>query len=136
MNGPRPTIDSGFPTEAKGRIPAFHSIEEEAVFWDTCDISDHLDDLERVEFAGGAVIGHALMIDPDSAEFRNRDRCASARGANAAALARARILERLRQESAAGAAASESVAGRARSAPSPGLPVRHTLLAGKPEHMI
>ncbi len=45
----QPLIDLGYPTEAHGRIPAFHSVEEEAEFWDTHDITDFLDDLEPVK---------------------------------------------------------------------------------------
>ncbi len=35
------TVDLGYPTEPHGPIPAFHSIEEEAEFWDTHDFTDY-----------------------------------------------------------------------------------------------
>lgn len=36
-----------YPTEAHGKIPAFHSIDEEAFFWDTHNVTDYeLMDLE------------------------------------------------------------------------------------------
>lgn len=36
--------------QKKSRIPEFKSIEEEAEFWDTHDITDFLDELEPAEF--------------------------------------------------------------------------------------
>jgi len=49
MNQVKPTVDLGYPTEAHGRIPAFHSIEEEAAFWDTHDFTDFLEESWPVE---------------------------------------------------------------------------------------
>jgi hypothetical protein len=37
---PRPSVDLEYPTEARGRTPAFASVEEEAAFWDTHDFTD------------------------------------------------------------------------------------------------
>jgi hypothetical protein len=47
--GPKPSIDFGYPVPAHGKTPAFHSIEEEAAFWDRHDITDFLDQLEQVD---------------------------------------------------------------------------------------
>jgi hypothetical protein len=40
----KPTIEFDYPTPAVGKIPAFHSIEEEAEFWDTHDFTDFLEE--------------------------------------------------------------------------------------------
>jgi hypothetical protein len=40
MSDLEPTIDLGYPTEARGRIPSFANVEEEAAFWDTHDFTD------------------------------------------------------------------------------------------------
>jgi CopG antitoxin of type II toxin-antitoxin system len=40
----KPTVDLGHPTPSQGNIPAFQSIEEEADFWDTHDVTDFIDD--------------------------------------------------------------------------------------------
>ena len=38
-----------YPTEAYGKIPAFHSLEEEANFWDTHAVTDFEDETEDVD---------------------------------------------------------------------------------------
>jgi len=37
-------VEFEYPTPARGKIPSFHSIEEEAAFWDTHDGTDFLDE--------------------------------------------------------------------------------------------
>jgi hypothetical protein len=39
-SSPKPTVDLGYPTEPHGRVPSFNTIEEEAEFWDTHDLTD------------------------------------------------------------------------------------------------
>ena len=53
MSQPKPTVDLGYPTPARGRIPAFDSIEDEAVFWDTHDITDFLAESTPVHLTVG-----------------------------------------------------------------------------------
>lgn len=38
-----------YPTEADGKIPVFHSYEEEANFWDTHSVTDFEDETEDVD---------------------------------------------------------------------------------------
>jgi len=45
----KPTVDLGHPTPAQGKIPAFQSIEEEAAFWDTHDVTDFIEDTTPIE---------------------------------------------------------------------------------------
>jgi hypothetical protein len=40
----KPSVDLGYPTESHGKIPAFNSIDEEAEYWDSHDITDDLDE--------------------------------------------------------------------------------------------
>ena len=39
----KPSIDLVHPTEGQGDLPAFQSIEEEAAFWDSHDLTDPTD---------------------------------------------------------------------------------------------
>src|SRR3954447_7298615 len=47
----KPSIQFDYPTPALGKIPAFHSVEEEAEFWDTHDFTDFLDESSPVNVA-------------------------------------------------------------------------------------
>ena len=49
MSDLEPTIDLGYPTEARGRIPSFANVEEEAAFWDTHDFTDFAEELSPVQ---------------------------------------------------------------------------------------
>jgi hypothetical protein len=53
MSDPEPTVDFGYPTPAHGHIPAFHSIDEEAEFWDTHDVTDFLAESRPVHLTIG-----------------------------------------------------------------------------------
>ena len=54
MTKPQPTIDLGYPTEARGAIPWFENIEEEAEWWDTHDAAEfrHLFTPVQVKIGG------------------------------------------------------------------------------------
>lgn len=45
--------DFGYPTPARGNIPAFGSIQEEAEFWDTHDTIDFADELSQAIYSPG-----------------------------------------------------------------------------------
>lgn len=46
----QPSVDFGYPTPADGPVPAFNTIEEEADFWDTHDLTDFFKDgAEEIE---------------------------------------------------------------------------------------
>src|SRR5690348_16605229 len=100
-----PTPDLGYPTKAHGRIPAFRSVEEEAAFWDTHDIVEHLDDLApvKITFAKNLAGPLSVRLDPhDQAELARRAR---EQGIGPSTLIRMWVKERLRQEAAAAAKA-------------------------------
>jgi len=84
MSHPKPTVDLGYPTEVRGRIPAFNSVEEEAAFWETHDVT---------EFVGQDLQPTEVTVGPDLA-----DRLAKAKGVSPSALARMWLKERRRQE--------------------------------------
>lgn len=43
-------VDFGYPTPARGKVPAFNSIQEEMEFWDTHDTIDFADDLSEATY--------------------------------------------------------------------------------------
>lgn len=90
--------DLGYPTPPHGRIPAFQTYEEEAVFWDTHGITDYLEDLVPVE-ARLVSPGLAIRVaPPDRAALA---RLARACGIGSATLVRLWVEERLQQEAEA-----------------------------------
>ncbi|HLI50896.1 MAG TPA: CopG family antitoxin [Thermomicrobiaceae bacterium] len=92
-------IDLEYPTVAHGRIPAFHSVEEEAAFWDTHDLADFLDDLEPVEVTTAAGLAERLTIRLEPEDRAKLARRAKRMGVGPSTLARIWLKERLRQES-------------------------------------
>jgi len=85
---------------APSRIPEFASIEEEAEFWDSHDLSDYWDELRpvRVHVSPNLTSVHHFLLDAD--DYADLDRAARARGIDASALARQWLKERLRAERA------------------------------------
>jgi hypothetical protein len=99
MSQPKPTVDLGYPTEAHGRIPAFQSIEEEAAFWDTHDVTEFVgQEMRPVAVTVGADLADRLTVRLDQADRRELDRRARAKGIGPSTLARMWLKERLRQE--------------------------------------
>lgn len=68
MSKAKPSVDLGYPTVAHGRIPAFHSIEEEASFWDTHSVTDFLDESEPVELTVGPELSEKLTLRLEKAD--------------------------------------------------------------------
>lgn len=69
MSLPEPTVVLGYPTPARGRIPAFASLAEEAAFWDSHDITDFLDESRPVEVTVGQERGdRSSLIQPDESD--------------------------------------------------------------------
>lgn len=102
------TVDLGYPTEARGRIPAFNSVEEEAAWWDSHDASDVWNDLEPVQVKVSPTLlsESAMSIRlPDAVLERLRWR-ADKKGLGHTTLARMWLLERLEQEERAEAQTS------------------------------
>jgi hypothetical protein len=98
MKTPGPTIDLGYPTPARGRIPAFHSADEEAGFWDTHDITDFLDESMPAEFTVGQELAERLTLRLDYADRQALAKYARERGIGPSTLARMWLKERLRRE--------------------------------------
>lgn len=59
-----------YPTEARGAIPAFNTIEEEAAFWDTHDTTEFEDEFipVTVRFAKNLSEGFKVRFDPETAD--------------------------------------------------------------------
>ena len=99
MSRPKPTVDLGYPTEAHGRIPAFQSIEEEAEFWDTHDVTDFVgNEMSPVEMTIGDELANRLTVRLDQAERRELAKRARAKGIGPSTLVCMWIKERLHQE--------------------------------------
>ena len=95
-----PSVDLGYPTDAHGSIPAFNSVEEEAAWWDTHDVSDFWDELEPVKVkVSPTLLSESIMSVrlPEATLERLRQR-ADKKGLGHTTLARIWIMERLEQE--------------------------------------
>ena len=77
------------------RIPRFASLEEEAAFWDTHDVTDYPDELKpvKVRFARNLSEGITIRLDAETlAALRKQARD---KGIGPSTLARMWILERM-----------------------------------------
>jgi hypothetical protein len=89
-----------YPTKAHGPIPAFHSYEEEADWWDTHDTG--ADEIEavmtpaKVRQTRGLSENVQVRFDPDT--DHELEAIAHERGMKKATLIRTWVLERLRQD--------------------------------------
>ena len=80
------------------RIPEFHSVEEEAEFWDTHDTTDFEDEFKpvKVRFAKNLSEGITIRLDAETlAQLRTQ---AHEKGIGPTTLARMWILEHLRSQ--------------------------------------
>ncbi len=98
MSHPKPTVDLGYPTETHGRIPAFHSVEEEAAFWDTHDFTDFAEESTPVQITVGEQLAERLTLRLDEADRRDLAKRARDKGVGPSTLIRIWLKERLRQE--------------------------------------
>ena len=98
MSKAKPTVDLGYPTEARGRIPSFRSIEEEAEWWDTHDSADYDEEFEPVELVLGPDFGSTLSVPLDAKDIDELGRRADEMGVGITTLARMWIEEHLRKE--------------------------------------
>ena len=99
----RPPTELGHPTEPRGRIPAFESVEEEAAFWDTHDVTDYLDKSHPVDITVGRELAGRLTLRLEQADRDELARRAGAMGIGPSTLVRMWIKERLRPEAEADA---------------------------------
>lgn len=95
------TVDLGYPTPARGRIPAFHSIEEEAAFWDTHDFTDFAAESTPVQVAVGQDLAERLTLRLDHTDRQQLVTLAREKGIGPSTLARMWLKERLRKEAEA-----------------------------------
>ena len=83
------------------KIPQFKSIQEEAIFWDTHNITDYWDDMEEVdvEFIPHKKKGESLTIrlEPELKERLNK--IAHKSRESLSTIARLWLIDRLRDES-------------------------------------
>lgn len=85
-----------YPTEAQGAIPAFNSIDEEAEFWDTHDVTD-LSVLTSEDFPVNPN-EYEFVLELTPPEFRQLVRLARSRGVSPAALVQTWVKERVHQD--------------------------------------
>ena len=98
MSQPRPTVDLGYPTAARGRIPAFYFVEEEAAFWDTHDVTDFAEESTPVLLTVGQEMAERLTPRLDQTDQHELARHAHEKGIGPSTLARLWLKERLRHE--------------------------------------
>jgi predicted DNA binding CopG/RHH family protein len=84
-------------TPRPSRIPQFHSIEEEAEFWDTHSTADYEDEFKpvRVTFAKNLSEGITIRLDPET--LRKVRVLAKEKGIGPTVLIRMWIMERLKE---------------------------------------
>jgi len=91
----------------QSRIPEFASVEDEAEFWDTHDITDFLDELTpvRVKFAKNLSQGISVRLDPATTLKLRAE--AAKKGIGPTTLVRMWVIENLRALDEAKRAGSE-----------------------------
>ena len=91
-NGPE------YPTQAHGSIPAFHSYEEEAAFWDSHSTADFTNETETVQVRATRGLSENVQVRFDRETDHELEALALERGMKKATLIRTWVLERLRQD--------------------------------------
>lgn len=81
----------------KSRIPDFASVQEEAAWWDSHDITDYLDELKPVRLRVAQNLSHGITVRLDEQTLTKLREQAHAKGLGPTTLARMWILERLHQ---------------------------------------
>ena len=79
------------------KIPKFASIEEEAEFWDTHDITDYLDELKPVKLKFSGKLAHDVVVRFDSDTFKKVCQTADGQGITPIALIHQWVVERLEE---------------------------------------
>ncbi len=93
-------------TRPPSRIPEFASIEEEAEWWDTHDITDYLDELRPVQLRVSPTFWsvYRMTLQLDLADWQELSQRASAQGSEPAELVARWVTDRLRHETPVGSA--------------------------------
>lgn len=79
------------------KIPEFKTIEEEATFWDTHDITDNWEGTKNVKIKVAKNLQHILGVRLDAKTIDQLDKKGQKLGVGASTLARMWILEKLHQ---------------------------------------
>jgi|GEM_PF-2013779 len=100
MNKPKDYQGPTYPTEAHGPIPAFHSYEEEAEWWDNTDTGalDFDEVFTPVAVRSTRGYNKQLMFRLDEETDQELEQIAQERGIKKATLVRIWIKDRLREE--------------------------------------
>ncbi len=107
MTKPKPTINFGYPTEGRGPIPSFNSIDEEGEWWDTHDAEGNLIELELIEdVERPEELEEKLTVRLDESDRAELTKYAKRKGIGPSTLARMWIKEHLEEEAAREARAS------------------------------
>jgi len=89
---------SHYPTKATDTIPAFHSLEEEAEFWDTHDLTAFWDEGEPATLKRN--YSRPVQVRLDTEADLDLQIFAQEAGTKKSTLARQWLLERIKQEKA------------------------------------
>ena len=79
------------------RIPDFKTLQEEALFWDTHDFTDYLDELKPTKVRFRKNLEHVLSVRLDDKTLTALEEHASKKGVGATTLIRMWVLEQLQQ---------------------------------------
>jgi hypothetical protein len=98
---PKPSIDFGYPTEGRGPIPSFNSIDEEGEWWDTHDAEGNLIDPEELaELDRREQLAENLTLRLDQSDRAALTTYAKRKGIGPSTLAQIWIKEHLDAEAA------------------------------------
>lgn len=100
MTNRKPSVDLGYPTPARGRIPSFQNIEEEAAFWDTHDTAEFSSEFTEVDVDVSQNLEEKLTLRLDRADKEALARYARKKGIGPSTLVRMWIREHLEREKA------------------------------------
>lgn len=95
---PQPSVDFGYPNRADSPVPVFASIEEEAEFWDTHDLTDLVKVLERIEVSLRPELEKTLTLRLEPDDREELDRRAEELGVEPSTLVRMWVKEHLHKE--------------------------------------
>lgn len=87
-----------YPTAAHGRIPSFHSYEEEADFWDTHDFTEFSEQTETLKVRSTPGLEKQVVLRFDETTDRTLEAIAQKEEIKKAALVRKIVKEWLRQQ--------------------------------------
>lgn len=94
----KPNVDLGYPTEARGRIPSFSSIEEEAEWWDTHDSAEYDEEFVPAERVRTSDREGLITLQLGPGDLKELDRRADQMGIKPPTLVRMWVEDRLKKE--------------------------------------